>query len=234
MIPARIASMFPPLLGVLAITFAATCASKIEAPIEWLELDGDVGGGGFGGAATAIGGSSPSSSSAGGAPGTGGGGESGGGGAGGGEAGGAPCGDTGPGEPNEIEATATFLGNATDCDGTGDSVSGVLTSASDVDWYRYVATDEFGCTVDPSRAFTPAGGARLCKFAQCTAGGAATVTCDLGASPETSPSGRPGCCHDRGFSMDIDCSGADDDATIFLRVDRPAGGCALYSILFHY
>jgi hypothetical protein len=230
MIQARIAPFLRSMPA--ALTIAVACASSSEAPSAWPELQGDVGGGGFGGVVVSGGGdpttSSASSSSAGGAPG------SGGGGAGPSEGGGAPCGDTGPGEPNENEATATALGSITDCDDTSGNVAGVLTSETDVDWYRYSATDDFGCSVDPSRAFSPPQGARLCKFAQCSGGGAADVSCELGSSPATSPSGRPGCCHTQSFSMDIDCAGADDDASIFLRVDRPAAVCTSYSILFHY
>lgn len=238
MIPARIAACIRPLSGALALALVNACASSSETSL-WPELQGDVGGGGTGiggtgGGDGGSGGDGGTGIGGGGGTGGGGGNGTGGGEGGGGTGGGAPCIDTGPGEPNDSEAAASNLGSATDCDGTGGTVSGVLAGTGDVDWYLYRATDEIGCSVDPSRTFSPPGGARLCKFAQCTGGGAADVTCQLGSSPATSPSGRPGCCHTQSFSIDIDCSGVDDDAQIYLRVDRPVNVCTAYSIVFHY
>jgi hypothetical protein len=34
--------------------------------------------------------------------------------------------------------------------------------------------------------------------------------------------------------MDTDCSGIDDDATVFIRLDQASDSCAKYTLTFHY
>jgi hypothetical protein len=146
---------------------------------------------------------------------------------------GAGCDDPGD-EPNETEAQATSLPDLTDCDllGGDPTVSGVLRSGADVDWYKYSGDDSIGCLVDPTRDFE--GGARLCKFADCADGSEGTMTCGGGSSDATSPDGLPGCCSDAGFSMDVDCDSIDDDATIYMRFDLPHDACLAYTLTYHY
>jgi hypothetical protein len=87
--------------------------------------------------------------------------------------------------------------------------------------------------VDPTRGITVVGSARLCKFIQCVSG-TASNTCPAGTTAETSPDGLPGCCGTDDFQMDTDCSGIDDDATVFIRLDQATDSCAKYTLTFHY
>ncbi len=211
------------LLSALSAALPWACSSTPDETGEWTELTGVAGGGGSGGVP-------PFTTSSGGGQGGAGGGE---GGAGGGEGGaGGACDDTGPGEPNDTEATAVYLGLITDDDDDGGTIQGVLTSAGDVDWYRYDGTDVFPPIVDPTRAFTDP--VRVCQFAECIAGGVTDVTCNDGSTAATSPAGRSGCCNNHTFLMEVDCVGDDDDATVYIRVDQPSADCLSYSIDYHY
>lgn len=146
-----------------------------------------------------------------------------------------PCVDTGPGEANETELSSHNLGSITDCDGDGDTLSGVITGPNDVDWYRYSATDSFGCVVDATRGFSASGSLRLCKFVECVSGGGVSFDCPGGTQAATSPGGRPGCCGTAGFDIAPDCAGVDDDTVVFIRVDDPQGlTCVDYTLSYHY
>lgn len=199
------------------------------------ELPGTGGNGGEG-----LGSNSPASSSTASGGGEGGtaastGGAGGGGGEGGGTGGtgGDTCLDEGPGEPNETEETAWDLGDIEDCDSAGAQVSAVLDGPNDVDWYRYDGDDTLGCSVDPNRGITVNGSVRLCKFVDC-ASGTAEFDCPQGSVPEASPGGHPGCCSNNGFGIDPNCSGIDDDATIYVRLDEPTQACAEYTLTYQY
>ncbi|MBI4954628.1 MAG: hypothetical protein HY908_21565 [Myxococcales bacterium] len=149
-----------------------------------------------------------------------------------GGSGGEACGDADPGGVNDTEPAAWYLGGIDDCDGAGSSVAGAL-DAGDVDWYRYTGTDASGCIVDPAADVSFTGGsARLCQFAACMFGSVA-VTCQGGSAPATSPDGRAGCCGSS-VSMDIECTGINDDAFIYLRLDQPSGSCVSYVLDYHY
>ncbi|MBX3126241.1 MAG: hypothetical protein KF718_05970 [Polyangiaceae bacterium] len=157
--------------------------------------------------------------------------------------GGAPSGGTGGGtggsscldigfEPNETEATATDLGAMTDCDSTGKTVVAKLDGATDVDFYRVVASDVAGCVVDPS--FETTTQARLCAFFECPG---VAVACASPATQATSPDGRKGCCIPSGGTLKAtpDCSGSNDGSTVYIRMDQgPADQCTSYSVKFHY
>ena len=144
------------------------------------------------------------------------------------------CDDTGIGEPNDSESKAFTLAAIDDCDGSGSSLQGVIAGPDDADWYKYSGDDTSFCSVDATRDLTSTDSLRICKFAQCVSG-TATPDCPLGTAADTSPDGRPGCCSLQGFSMGVDCSGIDDDATIFVRIDSIDGAdCASYSLDYHY
>ena len=146
---------------------------------------------------------------------------------------GMPCPDPGI-EPNETEATAVDLGGISDNDSDAASVSGVLDSVDDVDWYKYHGDDTFGYVVDPTRGLTTPDNLRLCAFFDCDDGSDAAVTCNGGATSAQSPDGRPGCCHSQGFTADIDCSSSDDSAEVFIRLDKPVPACVTYDLMYHY
>jgi len=144
-------------------------------------------------------------------------------------AGGGPdiCPDTSA-EPNGSEDHATYLGGIDDCNGDGSSVTGIL-SANDADWFRYKGNDTFFCDVDPSATVTANGDYRLCAFASCG------VKCPSGTSHATSPGGRQGCCASNSFKIEVNCPGIDDDATVYLRLDKPGEErCVKYTLSYHY
>jgi hypothetical protein len=153
------------------------------------------------------------------------------GGGGGGSGGSANCVDFG--EPNDSEMTAHDLGTIDDCDKNGATITAALHSPQDIDWFRYTATDAFGCFVDPHRALKSSGALRLCKFAECVVG-KTDVSCKNSATPTTSPAGRAGCCHGLSFGMDVECEGLADDAFMYIRLDQGPAPCASYSLDYHY
>ena len=136
-------------------------------------------------------------------------------------------------EPNDSESTAAFVANINDCDTNQMSIQAALDGTSDVDWYRYSGSDDFGCVVDPTRSLTAQAALRLCKYAECQSG-AADVTCNDGSSPDTSPQGRSGCCHNAGFGIDLNCPGNDDAAEIYIRLDQGGASCVDYTVNYHY
>jgi hypothetical protein len=137
-------------------------------------------------------------------------------------------------EPNDSEATAKDLGTINDDNSNGGTISGVLNGQSDADWYKYHGVDDFGSTVDPTRSVMFMMPARICKYAQCDNASDPSVTCPGGTSNDTSPDGRKGCCSGGGFTMDIDCTGIDDNATIYIRIDQASGDCVPYTVMYHY
>lgn len=147
------------------------------------------------------------------------------------------CPDMGD-EPNESEESAIDLGNITDCDDQGGAAVGVLAGPDDVDWFRYHATDETGCSVDPSRSLTAGFAIRLCKFIQCDNAEENDFECPSGTTPEESPGLRPGCCSAGGISFDLTCGGSSinsDNATVFIRLDNPDEyDCVPYMLSYHY
>jgi hypothetical protein len=238
--PARhgLASAFP------ALAFALLACGSEPPPAGFEPLGGAGGSGGDGGAASA---SSSSNASTADSPSSTAEGTSSAGGAGG--AGstasatsststGPTCDDTGPGEPNDTEQEAVDLGTIGDCDDQADTVSGVLTGFSDVDWYKYLGADASSfCTVDPGRALTSANAVTLCKFIQCADGSAPSFDCPTGTTAASSPEGRPGCCGQAGFELDLTCGSSAfnaDDATIFLRIEPEVGLCTSYSLTYDF
>ncbi len=138
-------------------------------------------------------------------------------------------------EPNETEVLASPLGTIDDCDGSGSSVSGVSSGIGDTDWLHFVGTDTFGCSVDPTVQINTTG-LRLCAFALCLDGTTTVSDCGVGA-PATSPAGTHGCCTGGTASMtlQINCSGSDDAANVFVRVDQPTTNvCVSYDVTYHF
>jgi hypothetical protein len=149
--------------------------------------------------------------------------------------GGLDCGE-GPGpDGDDTEASATDLGTIGDCDGDGESVTGVLTGFGDVDWYRYLGDDGL-CVVSPSRALVASHAVRLCKYVQCVGGQEPDIECPNGTEAATSPDGRPGCCGSSGFDLDAGCAGliGDDSMRIYLSVETEQQACVEYTIDYHF
>ncbi|MEJ7734062.1 MAG: hypothetical protein WKG00_33320 [Polyangiaceae bacterium] len=147
--------------------------------------------------------------------------------------GGAPCADGDPAEPNESESSAFDLGGISDDDDAGSSRSGVLADLEDADWFKYKGDDTILNVVDPTREITTQGSLRLCKFVQCDDGNP-EVSCPGGTTPEMSPDGRSGCCGSGGFDLGLDCSGIDDNAWVYIRVDSAVPVCLDYTLAWHF
>jgi hypothetical protein len=136
-------------------------------------------------------------------------------------------------EPNASEILATPLGIIDDCDSSGSSVHGVSSGTGDVDWMVFHGTDTFGCSVDPTLSIN-ATGVRLCAFALCDDGTTTIQNCN-GATAATSPAGTHGCCtNTKNLSVQINCSGTNDSAAIYVRVDQTQNQCVAYDVAYHY
>ncbi len=152
---------------------------------------------------------------------------------------GSGCVDTGPGEPNDSEVNAYDLGTIGDCDNMGDMVSGVLSGASDLDWYKFHGVDASSfCSVDPARTLTSSGSVRICKFIQCDGSESDNFSCPGGTTAANSPDGRPGCCSTGDMDISLTCGSSQlnaDNAMVFIRVDNPQSlPCPNYTVAYHY
>lgn len=196
-------------------------------------------GGGFGGTGGAGG-----SGGSGGAGGSGGSGGTGGTGATGGSSGsggssGTGCTDPGP-EPNDTTSSATEACSAPcsigDADGQGSDthgpISGVVDSG-DTDYFHFFGNDEL-FAVSNAAASTTATGLRLCVLAKCPSGTTELSSCNQGTAASDAPSGMVGCCSTSGsVELDHNCSGTNDSADIYIRVDQ-ANACKSYSLTWHF
>jgi hypothetical protein len=216
----------------LAVPLAALACSSGDTEGESDGGGGLINGGGGTGAGTTTTSTGSSSSSSSSSTGTGGSSASGEGGA---------CVDIGLGESNQSEDTAFKLKAEaiSDCDGAGDSVSGTIAGADDIDWFFYEGNDQMGCVVNPTRGMSTAfSGLRLCVFFQCL-NGTTTLTCPSSTTAATSPHNRIGCCGSAGFEVeDLECSGTwDEHVYVYMRVDDPAATaetCSDYVLSYHY
>jgi hypothetical protein len=133
-----------------------------------------------------------------------------------------------PADGDDSENTAVDLGTGTQCAGTLDR-SSILHGRLDTDYFRIRVTDVSGCALafDLSGSL---GGARLCGFVTCTAGGVPNIVCAPGALAAVSPAGRPGCCSTTlSLLEDVDC-GIDDTVVIFFRMDTGGSACTAYVV----
>jgi len=138
-------------------------------------------------------------------------------------------------EPNESEILATPLGTIDDCDSSGSDVAAVSSGTGDVDWMVFHGTDTFGCSVDPTVQID-APSSRLCAFALCAKGTTTIQNCGIG-TPAVSPGGTHGCCttSTQSMKLQIACSGSDDSAAMYIRVDQPTSNqCVPYDVTYHY
>jgi hypothetical protein len=139
-------------------------------------------------------------------------------------------------EPNEDEDSAFVLPAIDDCDKNGSSVDGILNGSTDKDWYKYTGTDG-SCVVDPTRDVTTVGPIRICKFFACL-DGTPSFDCPSGTTQETSPTGRPGCCSNQGFTVNMNCGAAglgNDSADVYMRIDTSKqDACLKYTLKYHF
>ena len=138
-------------------------------------------------------------------------------------------------EPNNTEDDAADLGEINDNDDNAVTITAVLEDG-DVDWFTYLGTDSALYSVNPARSLTTAGALRMCKFVECTNDLFSTeVTCPEGTVAADSPEGRPGCCGDDSFEIELNCLGVlDDEAQVYIRFDQGLGDCTQYTLEYHY
>ena len=139
-------------------------------------------------------------------------------------------------EPGQSEDTPVELGDITDDDDDFFDVVGVLSGATDVDWYHYAGADTFGHTAEPTVTLVT-GAQRTCQFVVCEAGVAlTTVDCPGGTDFAISPKLKPGCCGAASFTIkDFGCPGQDDSVDVWLRVDKaPVDMCHDYNFELHF
>lgn len=138
-------------------------------------------------------------------------------------------------EPHETQATAYSLGQITDADSNGSFVCGTVAGPDDVDWYTFSGVDAFLNVVDPSRTLVAqSDSARLCVYLQCDKG-QTSVVCGANSTPDTAPMGQKGCCGQGTVSPKLDCTGLDDSAKVWIRVDNPDKyACVPYRLDYHF
>lgn len=141
--------------------------------------------------------------------------------------------------PGEAEDAPTPLADITDNDDDFHQVTGVLSGATDVDWYKFHGSDTLGYYAEPTvDLLTMGSGLRLCMFFECDNGGVAQTDLDCPDGTKFAISGdlRPGCCHSAGFQVTgLDCAGNDESSQIFIRLDQPAADtCVDYEFKAHF
>ena len=94
--------------------------------------------------------------------------------------------------------------------------------------------DTFGCSVNPTVQLD-APGLRICAFALCATGSTTIQNCN-GATAAVSPAGTHGCCTTgtTSVALQINCTGTNDSAAIYIRVDQTTNQCVAYDVAYHY
>jgi hypothetical protein len=164
-----------------------------------------------------------------------------------GGAGGSPpdCPDNAIHEPNESEDTAFLLtmDPIDDCDDSGATVSGVISGANDVDWFRWLGDDSALCPINdetPARTLTQdQGGILVCKYVRCMDQEVDTeFDCPGGTSPDVSGNSIAGCCGSSGFEFVVNCTGTTDEVVeTFIKLEMPsatAATCNGYDLGYHF
>jgi len=131
-------------------------------------------------------------------------------------------------EPNDTPSTARTLAGIDDCDTSGGTVTGVLSSSSDVDVLTFDGRDVFGCSVNPT--VTASGSVRVCIRAACKSGSTELTSCKRGTF-------TGGECCGTAVEAEPNCTGTtSDDAkiTITVRASGSSLTCAAYSLAYHY
>lgn len=138
------------------------------------------------------------------------------------------------GAPN----VAFALPNTDDCDNSTKSARGVINGGADADWFKFVAADKTGCSID--NAFgTQTAGVELCVWVSCFTGATSLSGCQGGTRTKNPTTNEDGCCFKGPGNVvpQYDCPGLtdDDSATFFVRL-RSAGAnaCIPYTWTYKY
>jgi hypothetical protein len=140
-------------------------------------------------------------------------------------------------EPNDTAPEAVPLGTIDDCDSSGSTLHGVLSTSSDVDYWHYQGRDTVLCTVDPTAKTGDS--VNVCVFVACLHGATRVNGCSSGSTPMASQAGLHGCCFDGPgeTTVDFTCTlvGSDDSADVYMRVEDPsASSCQRYDVDYHF
>lgn len=139
-------------------------------------------------------------------------------------------------EPNNKESQAVDLGKISDDDDDGGRIKGILSTGTDVDWFKYYGEDGYLSEVDPGRDVV-LGDIELCGFFQCADGELDGFACPSGTTALESPDGRSGCCSDSGFEVSPECTGIDDSVLVYIRVRHAQAvgskTCVPYEVDYH-
>jgi hypothetical protein len=132
-------------------------------------------------------------------------------------------------EPDGTNASARVLTAINDCDGSAKTVSGVLSTSSDIDVMRFDGDDTFGCAVDAYAKVT--GPAQICIRPVCTGGTTEYQGCAKGYE-----NGERGCCGTEVESK-YNCNGTTKDSArvyITVRATGSIASCSGYSVQYHF
>lgn len=142
-----------------------------------------------------------------------------------------------PNDPGSTETAAKELPNIDDCDGSAGKITGTLKGAADTDFYKFVASDTWLCSVNPKvSSQTP--GLEVCMFVSCLKGTTEVSSCSGGGAKVTSSIGTQGCCVAAPGSTEpyYNCADTSDEtANVFLRVRQiNADKCTAYSVDYNF
>lgn len=116
------------------------------------------------------------------------------------------------------------------------SVVGVLHNLEDVDWFAYDVGDGFWNANPEVKISEGLGEIRVCQYFTCANQlPPVTVTCDDPSSSHVIVDlSLEGCCSEKSFTMDRNCSGTNDSGTFYLMVESKVDMCISYRVDFFY
>jgi hypothetical protein len=143
-----------------------------------------------------------------------------------------------PDDPGGSENVAKALADTDDCDNSVKTVTGLIQSAVDVDFYSLSMQDKAGCSIDEDFGSVTSG-LELCVFARCKNTTANAVSGCTGGVLATNPAtGMQGCCATTPSKAipQWNCSGLNDSADFLVRVKQASGGpqCIAYAFTYHF
>jgi hypothetical protein len=138
-------------------------------------------------------------------------------------------------EANDTQMTAFDFGTISDADSAGDTICPVLDGPDDVDWYHYFGNDVFPNVVDPDRVVTSDMNARLCVYFDCEGNNSTSVGCNADEVEDIAPGGQAGCCGMGSVAPSLNCSGLDDAADVWIKVENvDMAACVGYQLDYHF
>lgn len=137
-------------------------------------------------------------------------------------------------DPGGAENTAKALPDTDDSQNSAITVSGVLSSAVDVDFYRLNVADTSFHLLQPDIQATSSG-IEMCVFVKCPSGSSG-VTCSAPAVAKKSDIGIDGCCGTGPSSVTPgwNCGGTNDSAQIFIKITQTADKCLPYTFSYAF